>query len=307
MRILVIGAGGVGGYFGGRLAKAGNELFFIARGEHLKAIQANGLHIESPDGDFSITPTAAARFAPIADLDLIMVCVKHHDLRETLPVVNRQVGANTIVISLLNGVDSEEVLMESVPRPHLAGALAYIGTAIAAPGRIRHTASGTITLGELEGKATPRIVKLKTAFLEAGIQCGTTDNFRKEMWGKLMWNVGFNGLSAITNRSAGELLDHQPTAEIVRKLMEELLQVAGRLGIEISPQLIDKHIEFTRGAGEIIPSMLQDVRHGRKTEIEIINGKTVNEGRKLGILTPYNETIQAAVSLMDTAARLCPP
>ncbi|MFQ5431883.1 MAG: ketopantoate reductase family protein [Nitrospinota bacterium] len=299
MKILVIGAGAVGGYFGGRLARAGHELYFIARGDHLKAIKKDGLFVKSPQSDFHIKPRAEGRFEPIDSLDLIMVCVKHHYLDGVLPIVKEQAGENCIVISLLNGVDSEDILMDAVKRNQVIGAIAYIGSELTAPGRIRHTAAGKITLGEMDCTETRRLENLKKVFNDASIPCGTSSNIRKAFWEKLMWNVGFNGLSALTGRSAQEILAHKPTETIVRRLMEELVAVAAGTGIGIDPQMIDKQMDFTKKSDVIIPSMLQDVRRGRKTEIDIMNGKIVNEGLRQRISTPYNDSIWAAVSLLD--------
>ena len=302
MKTLVIGAGAVGGYFGGRLARAGHELYFMARGEHLKAIRKTGLHVESRDGDFHIKPRAEREFEPIKGLDLIMVCVKNHDLNAILPTLKKHAGEDSIIISLLNGVDSEDILMEALPRRQVIGAIAYIGSELTAPGRIRHTAGGKITLGEMDGGITLRLEELKKAFNDASIPCGTSDNIRKALWEKLMWNVGFNGLSALTGRSAQQILAHKPTEKIVRSLMEELVAAAAGTEIEVDPQMVDKHIDFTKKSKVIIPSMLQDVRNGRKTEIDIINGKIADKGKRVGISTPYNDAIWAAVSLLDTAA-----
>jgi len=212
MKTLVIGAGAVGGYFGGRLAQAGHELYFMARGDHLKAMKKDGLHVESREGDFHIKPRAEKGFEPIEGLDLIMVCVKHHGLNAVLPTVREHAGENCIVISLLNGVDSEDILMDAVPGNRVIGAIAYIGSELTAPGRIRNTLAGKITLGEMDGSDTARLENLKKAFNDASIPCGTSNNIRKALWEKLMWNVGFNGLSALTGQSAQQIfwLTNQP-------------------------------------------------------------------------------------------------
>lgn len=302
MKILVIGAGAIGGYFGGRLAYGDNDVFFITRGEHLKAIENNGLTVESIHGDFNIRVKSGTSFEPILDLDLILVCVKLHDTHSILPHIKKQVSENTVVISLQNGLEGDEFLKEAVPKSRLIGGIAFIGANRVAPGKIRHTATGFITIGEWDGKKTERIEKIQKTFLDAGIDCRLTNRMREAKWEKLIWNVGFNGLSALTDMSAKSLLEHEPTRKIVRLLMEELIKVAHKLGIEVDPVEVDRQIKITERMGEVIPSMLQDMRAGRKTEIDFINGKVYREAEKLGIPTPYNETVWAAVSLLDKAA-----
>lgn len=296
-----MGAGSVGAYFGGRLARSGHEVFFVARGDHLKAIRRDGLSVESIKGDFHIKAEARESFEPLENLDLIILSVKHRDTESVLPEIKKHTGGKSLVMSLQNGVDSEKTLAGVAPASQLIGGLAYIGANIEAPGKIRHTASGKIVIGELDGSKSERIINLKKIFEEAHIPCSVSLNIEKEKWEKLMWNVGFNGLSALTDRSANELAAYPPTCALVRHLMEELVEVALKAGIEVNRGMIDKHIEFTAKTSEIVPSMLQDTRAGRLSEIDIINGKVVSYGKKFGITTPYNELVWGAISLRDKA------
>jgi len=301
MNILVIGTGAVGGYYGAKMATAGHDVYFTARGTHLEILRERGLTVESPQGDFHIKPTVGEKFERLENLDLIMVCVKHYDLDAVLPMVAEQVGEKTVVMSLLNGVDSEKIIMKALPPGHVVGGIAFIGAELAGPGVIRHTSAGRLTIGEVDASITERIEELSTAFTKAGIPCKPTGNFQKALWEKLLWNAGFNALAALTGHTAQQILSYGPTKIIVRRLMEEVVAVADKLDMEIDPRLVDKNIELTAKAPEIVPSMLQDVRRGKTTEIEAINGKVFREGRKADVPVPFNEILWAAVSLMDRA------
>ena len=306
MKILVLGAGAVGGYFGGRLSAAGHEVLFTARGEHLKALQASGLSVRSCQGDFHVHPRAAEHFGPIDGLDLILICVKHKDTAPLLPQLKEQAGKTTVVISLQNGAASERFFIEAVGAEKVIGGIAYIGAALAGAGSIEHTARGIITIGELNGSRSQRTETIKKMFEDARVKCNISTDIKKDKWEKLMWNIGFNGLCALTRQPVHPLLNHPPTRIIIKKLMDELVAVAHAAGVPVNAALPDKYIENTLKGGEVHPSTLQDVKLGKTTEIDIMNGTVVEEGKKQGIATPYNEMIWAAVSAIDAAADLRP-
>ncbi len=299
MKILVLGAGAVGGYFGGRLSAAKHEVFFTARGEHLQALRDRGLTVQSCQGDFHVHPQAAERFEPIEGLDLILVCVKHKDTAALLPHLKEQTGGSTAVISLQNGADSEQFFIDAIGAEKVIGGIAYIGAALEGPGKIGHTARGVITIGELDGAPSQRTETIKRMFEEAGVKCNISANIKKDKWEKLMWNTGFNGICALTRLPVHPLLNHPPTRIIIKKLMDELVTVAHAAGVPVNAGLPEKYIENTLKGGEVYPSTLQDVKQGKTTEINIMNGTVVEEGRKHGIATPCNELIWAAVSAID--------
>ncbi len=301
MKILVMGAGAVGGYFGGRLSVAGHEVFFTARGEHLDALRTHGLSVRSCQGDFHVHPHVAGHFEPIEGLDLILLCVKHKDTAGILSQLKEQAGETTVVISLQNGAASERFFIDAVGTEKVVGGIAYIGAALEGPGIINHTARGVITIGELDGTISHRIELIKKMFEEAGVKCNISANITKDKWEKLMWNVGFNGLSALTRQPVHPLLNHPPTKTIIKKLMDELVAVAHAVGVPVNQALPDRYIENTLKGGEVFPSTLQDVMMGKTTEISIMNGTVVEEGKKRGIATPYNEMVWATVSAIDAA------
>ena len=303
MKILVLGTGAVGGYFGGRLAEGGNELYFTARGANLTALLNDGLKVESINGNFDITIDVREKFDPIEGVDLILLCAKTGDTRGLLPIIKEHMNDTSVVVSLQNGVESESILEEAIPAESIIGGIAFIGSNRYAPGRIRHTGGGSITLGELTGEKTERIERIRSMFADAGVECRVTGKIIKPKWEKLVWNAGFNGLSAITGVAAEKLLSYKPTRNIVSKLMEETIAVAQNKSIPVDSTMAERHIETTEKMKDVIPSMLQDIRAGRTTEIDSINGAVCREGEKAGIATPYNETIVAAVSAIDEARR----
>ncbi len=177
MKILVIGSGAVGGYFGGKLAQAGHEVFFMARGEHMNAINRNGLAVESINGDFNVrSALAAERFQPIDGLNLVLVCVKRTDTGSVTEVLGEQAGGGrkATVISLQNGVDVEKELASAVRVSNLLGGVAFLGSEVSAPGRIKHSAGGILTIGELDGSRSERALGLKKMFDDAGIRCSVS-------------------------------------------------------------------------------------------------------------------------------------
>ena len=300
MKILVFGSGAVGGYYGARLTKGGNDLYFVARGKQLEAMQTGGLHIESIQGNMEIQANASERFDTIDQLDLILVCVKVGDTPSIIPQVREQAGKDTTVISLQNGVDGVTMLKEAVPCENIIDGIAFIGSNLYEYGKIRHTAAGSITIGELNGEKSERAERIRKIFDDAGIECRVTSKIHSAKWEKLIWNAGFNGLAAITDVPVGKLLSFEPTRKIVIGLMQEVIAIARKMDIEINPGSIERHLAVSEKMDNVIPSMLQDVRGGKKTEIDFINGKIVREGERLGIPVPYNESIWASVSMLDT-------
>lgn len=302
MKALVLGAGAVGGYFGARLAAAGHEIYFVARGENLGSIGRSGIFVESIKGDFSVSPAGVSeKFQPLPDLDLILVCVKRTDTAGVLDVLKEQTGPNTVVLSLQNGVEVEKEFAGVVSESNVMGGLAFIGSAVVSPGRIKHSASGIITIGEGDGTESPRALKLKRIFDDAGVPCSISKDAVKAKWEKLMWNVGFNGVCALSGRTVHQILSFPPACDLARRLMEECADVAEKLGVSVNRSLIDKYFENGRKGGDVTPSMLQDVRHGKRTEIDFINGKVRDEGAKIKILTPCNDIVWALVSTHDNA------
>ncbi len=299
MKILIVGTGAVGGYFGAFLSKAGNDVTFLARGEHLKAINRNGLIVKSINGDFSVT--VKVKEWPDKDdrYDLIIFAVKGYDLETASETIKDVAADDTSILSLLNGVESEELLTKKFGTEKIIGGVAFIGSAIETPGVILHTASGFVTIGEIDGEKSDRCKRIKTTFEKAHIPCKISADINKDIWSKMLWNVGFNAITAVTGALVSEILANQGTRQIVEQSMLETINVAKKKGVLLSPDLILKTITRTEKVGKIKTSMLQDIEKGKQTEIDFINGAIVKIGNDVDINTPVNETLCDLVKFLE--------
>jgi 2-dehydropantoate 2-reductase len=299
VKILIVGAGAVGGYFGGLLAKGGEDATFIARGEHLKAIQERGLSVKSINGDFNIKIKAVERLSSVEKYELIIFAVKSYDLPDACNIVNNSVKDDTIIMSLLNGVDSEEIIGNIFGAEKVIGSVAFIGSQILEAGVISHTASGMITIGELNGTKSKRCELIFKIFEKAKIPIKLSDNIQKDIWSKMVWNTGFNAITALTGSLVSDVLSIPESKKIVEMAMGETVEVADKKGIRLSDDLIENTISRTSKAGEIKTSMLQDRENGKIMEIDSLNGAIVRLGREMNISVPVNETLYGAVKVIN--------
>jgi len=288
MRFVIVGAGGVGGYYGAMLARGGHEIFFIARGEHLKKINNDGLKIKSLNGDFSIRAIAGENADSFGLADYALVCVKSYDTASTSDLYKSSVGPDTVIVSLQNGVDNEQIISSQFGHDKVMGGVAFVGARVERPGLILHTAFGHITIGDPGQGATDRALKLCQIFNDSEVKCHVSDDINRDLWGKMVWNTGFNAICAILDCPAKAVASYEGTRQIVKSAMSEWIEVARSSGVDLDPSLADKNIAVTLKGGEVIPSMLHDRRRGRKMEIETFNGKAAKLGAKLGIDTPVN-------------------
>lgn len=296
MKIIIAGAGAVGGYYGGVLAHTGHDIFFIARGTQLTALRERGLAVKSINGDFALpSPKCGENADSFGHADLILVCFKTYDTAKTLDLYKAGVGPQTAIISLQNGVDNEDIIAGRYGAKKVLGGVTFIGSRVESPGVILHTAASNMIIGELEGGVSERVKTLGDVFEKADIRCKVSGDIKRDMWGKTIWNIGFNAICAILECSAQEAIRFEETRQIVRAAMLEWIAVAQAVGVDLTPDMADKHIERTFTAGEIIPSMLQDKRIGRRMEIDTFNGKAVELGLEYGVETPVNKTLTAMV------------
>ncbi len=295
MKVVIAGSGGVGGYYGAMLAKAGHDTFFIARGSHLEKIRQNGLFVKSLNGDFNARAGCGENSDSFGPADLALVCVKSYDTTSVFDLYRRSVGPETVILSLQNGIDNESLIAAEFGREKVMGGVAFIGSRVEEPGVILHTAYGHITIGELDGGVSQRAMKLEQAFNAAGVECRVSEDINRDLWGKMVWNVGFNALCAALDCTAKEAASFEHTRSIVRGAMLEWINVAQASGVDLDPALADKNIEVTLKGGEVIPSLLHDKRRGRKMEIETFNGKVAELVESLGIDTKVNKTLAGIV------------
>jgi 2-dehydropantoate 2-reductase len=322
VRIVIAGAGAIGGYLGARLAKAGGDVVLFARGSHLQAMQDRGLRVVSPDGDFEVRPEVTGDLNTIGRADVIFLGVKAHSLTTLAPQLRPLLGPDTVVVSTQNGipwwyfqgyggeleglhldrVDPGGVIAAAIEPRRVVGSLAYFSTDIAEPGVIHHTEGNRISFGEPDGTRTERTKRIAEALIAAGFRCPVTTRFRHEIWVKLLGNVAFNPISALTGGTLEELARHPDVSAVVRQLMAETEAVAGRLGIEL-PISIDQRMAGAEKVGAHKTSMLQDFEAGRPMELEAIVGAVVELGERLGVAMPATRTVYACAKMLDEKRR----
>lgn len=305
MKVTIIGAGGVGGYFGGRLAKAGNEVTFIARAEHLRAIQENGLIVKSHLGDFTINPANATdKIESVANADLVIVCTKAWLVKEIAQQIAPLIGGETIVLPLQNGVLAADELAEFIPKKNIIGGLCRIFSKIESPGVINHWGvDPTIVFGELNNEQTERITLLKNTFTEAGITNINSPDIEVDLWKKLML-ISSGALLAVTRTNYGELRSLPETKALLLELKTEIYNVAIAAGIKLPENLVEKTMKAVEGfPAESTCSLTRDVWEGKPSEIEYQNGTIVKLGEKNGIPTPVNRFVYNSILPMELKAR----
>ena len=293
-----MGAGGVGGYLGGRLAEAGEDVCFIARGAHLDAMKMNGLKIRSPLGDALINPVKATSDpAEIAPVDVILFCVKLYDLKEAAEQCRPLIKDGTAIISLLNGVDSEVRLKAIVGDGHVIGGLTYIFSSISAPGVIQHFGEATaISFGEGNGGESSRLTAFLNNCINAGIDARIAHDIQSEIWLKFMAWATFSGLTSLTRQSLGAIQQDPDLNALCRETLTEIPSVAKAKGIRLPADAVESGMALMPAQPpEAKPSTLVDLEHGRRLELEGQAGAVVRMGRELGIDTPVNRVIYAAL------------
>jgi 2-dehydropantoate 2-reductase len=299
MKVAVIGAGAVGGYFGGVLAKSGADITLIARGKHLEAMRKDGLLIKSYRGDFRADVKATSDPKEAGPVELVIFTVKSYDTEEAIRLCSPMIQENTCILSLQNGIDNDEKIAREAGREKVIGGVAYIGVGIEEPGVICHSAAGKIAIGELNGKITHRIKKIAEMFSAAGVPCEISRDIIKLKWEKLVWNAAFNALTTITRASVAEVLSDKKLMETAVAAMHEVIEVAQKKGIDIDDAAIQDALALSKNIGDFKTSMLQDFESGRKTEVEALNGIVVRKGGEVNVKTPVNQCLYALVSFME--------
>lgn len=306
MRIAVVGAGGVGGYFGGRLAIAGQDVAFIARGEHLDALNAHGLHVESVDGSFHVDPVTATHDpTEIGPVDMVLVAVKAWQLKEAAAAMRPLIGGNTAVVPLLNGVGGPGILSDAVGREHVLGGLCAIISFIEAPGRIKHAGySPFVAFGELDNSPSERAQALLHAFERAGVAAEIPDDIHVAMWRKFLSITGWSGLGAVVGLPAGAWREVAETRMLLRGAFEEVYQVAKALRIALPQTVVEDAMSIVDSLpGEATASMQRDVQAGRPSELEAQTGTVVRLGTEAAVPTPVNDFIYGVLLPRETSVR----
>ena len=301
MRIAVMGSGGMGGYFGGMLARAGEDVHFIARGAHLEAMQASGLTIKtSKDGEFNIPVKATDDPTDIGAVDLVLFCVKTYDTEEIANFIKPLIGPDTVVMSLQNGVDNEKIIESIIGPGHVIGAVAYVSAKIDSPGVISESLNQRIILGELTRERTPRVEQITKAFEATGQTIEVPDDIQVAIWSKLLSITTMSAITCITRLPMGPIFACPETRAMTRGFLVEGIAVARANAITIPDALVDEFM----GIFDTLPptfraSMYHDLANGRRMELDDIIGVVVRLGEKLGVPTPL--TFAAYASLKPYA------
>jgi 2-dehydropantoate 2-reductase len=307
MRIAVFGTGGVGGYYGGRLAQAGEAVTFIARGDHLRAIREHGLRVDSLQGDFVIQPAqATADPARLGPVDVVILGVKAWQVREAAEAMRPLVGPETFVVPLQNGVEAPDELASVLGREHVLGGFCRIIALIAGPGHIRHAGGQPyVAFGELDNRRTERVELLRAAFSRAaGLTVEVPADIRAAMWEKFLTITSFSGVGAVTRAPIGVIRSVPQTREMMVGVMREIIAVANARGIPLGEDAVQRVLAFRDSLPPAsTASMQRDIMDGRPSELEWQSGAVVRLGREAGVESPLNAFIYHSLLPQELKAR----
>ncbi len=297
MRVLVVGAGGVGGFFGAKLARAGESVVFLARGEHLAAIRREGLRVRSTlEGESSVRVEALDTVAGLPAVDMVLFCVKSFDTEAAAAAIRPVIGPDTGVVSLQNGVDNEEKIDAVLGAGHALGGAAYVFATIEAPGVIAHRFAGRIVFGELDGAVRPRAERLREALARAGVPVEVSPDIRRVLWEKYLFISAQAGMSAITRCSTGVMREIPECWRMYRTILEELAAVARAADVTLGATIVD---DVMKAAGALGPdttsSLHHDLLNGRRLELDALHGHAVRLGERLGVAVPTVFAVYAAL------------
>ncbi len=299
MRIAMMGAGGVGGYFGGRLAASGCDVTFIARGRHLEAIRNNGLRIDSRDvGDATIDPAVATDApADVGVVDYVIVGVKLWDTEDVGRAIAPMVAPDTTVLSLQNGVECDETLASVVGAKHLIGGVAFIASSIREPGVIEHIGTmQRVVVGERAGGSSRRVELLHEMMLQAGITAEVSDDIERTIWEKFVFLVGLSATTTTLRTTLGPIREDTENRQLLLNIMRETVAVGRAKGIDLPEDYADDRLAFADGLpADMTSSMHHDLKAGNRLEVAWLSGAVARFGDELGVATPVNHTVSAAL------------
>jgi len=300
MRIAVIGAGAVGGYFGAKLAAAGQDVAFIARGAHLDALRRAGLRVDSPGAPLHIKNslfTSESREA--GPVDLILFCVKSYDTEAAMEMLGPMIGDSTLILSLQNGIDNPQKIARRWGEERTLAGVVYIGAKLAAPGMIAHSAGGKIVFGRLDGAIDPAAKAVQQTLTAAAIACELSRNIQRVQWTKLLWNAPFCAISCLTRANVKQIVESDSLTKLALDCMAEVQAAARTCGIDLPAESFQETLTFSRGLGDFKPSMLQDLEAAKPLEYEAFNGIVVKLLRQAGKPAPINEIFHGTLKFLD--------
>ncbi len=306
MKILIMGSGGIGGYYGGGMARLGHEVVFVARGAHLQALKENGLQVKSVFGDFDISPVRAVEDpAEAGPVDFILFSTKSYSTEEAARAIKPAVGPETTVLSLQNGVDAAERIGAVIGMQHMLAGASWISSAVISPGVIRQISQfRRIALGELDGSRSPRLEAVFEALQATGATVEVSENIRKVLWTKFVFIAASSSLGSLTRLPIGEYRSVPEARVLLKAVMQEVESLARLQGIALDADVVQKSLDFVDNSGpHIKPSMQLDVEAGRRTELESMIGVIGRKGRELGVPTPASDFVYAALLPVELKAQ----
>ena len=307
MRFGIVGTGGVGAYFGGRLAQAGESVAFVARGAHLAAMREHGLRVDSVAGDFVVAPVEAtdepARIGPV---DVVLVAVKAWQVRETARTLGPLLGPQTFVVPLQNGVEAADQLAEVLGGERVIGGLCKIVSAIVAPGHVRHSGvAPRVEFGERDGRKSDRVEALRQAFERAqGLSVVVPDDVEAAIWEKFLFIAPVSGVGAVTRQPIGGMREVPQTRELIERAMFEVAALARARGVDLPDAAVARNMRYVDGLPpDATASMQRDIMDGRPSELEQQNGAIARLGAEAGVPVPVNAFLYAALLPAERRAR----
>ncbi len=295
LKVAVMGAGAVGCYFGGMLARAGHEVTLIARPQHVEAVERSGLRMETKTFDEQVRLNAATTAAAAAGADLILFCVKSTDTESAGAQILPHLGKDTLVLCLQNGVDNADRLRTVLPPNQVAAAVVYVATEMAGPGHVRHYGRGELVI-------EPSLASndVARALIAAGVPTEISGNVRGALWTKLILNCAYNAVSAIAQRPYGENVRGEGVLEVMRDVVDECMAVAKAEGVNVAGNVDDAVRKIAETMPSQFSSTAQDLARGKRSEIDYLNGLIVRRGEAHGIKTPANRVLWSLVKLLES-------
>lgn len=298
LKIAMMGAGAVGGYFGARLAAGGTDVTFIARGAHLRAIRENGLQVRSPLGDVTIDPAKATDDpGEVGPVDIVLLMVKLYDVAAAAERIRPMLGPGTGVVALQNGVDAPDILGNAIGREHVLAGSVYIPAMIEEPGVIAHGGDfAKAVFGELDGDRSDRAETLLRAFRDAGVDAEITDNVEATLWTKFVLLSAVSATNAITRGPTRPVLQDPDMRRMFTDALRETEAVARARGVTLDPDIVARQLAMAEAfPADVKASLLQDLEAGKRLEVEYLSGTVARLGAEHGVATPVHSTIYAAL------------
>jgi 2-dehydropantoate 2-reductase len=299
IQVAVLGAGAVGCFFGGMLARAGHRVTLIGRPVHVDAIARNGLRFEAKTFSENIKAEASTSAEAVRGAKLVLFCVKSTDTDAAAAQIAPHLAPDAVVVNLQNGVDNTERIQAVVKNP-VVPAVVYVATEMAGPGHLKHHGRGDLVIGSPYAEAN---LEIKNRFEAAGVPVVISDNVDGELWAKLVVNCAYNAVSAITQLPYGKMIQGAGVRELMRDVVEETLAVAKALGVKMAPDMLERTYRIAEAMPSQFSSTAQDLARGKPTEIDHLNGYVVRQGAALGVPTPANRALHALVKLLESKHR----